>query len=77
MPACGNEGRRVGLGEEFVSSVEACLEGIRRWPTIYAVIYRDYHRSLVRRSPYAVFYEYSGATVTIYAAFDTSREPGK
>jgi hypothetical protein len=24
------EKRRVGLGEEFLSSVDACLEGIRR-----------------------------------------------
>ena len=24
------EGRRTGLGEEFLSSVDACMEGIRR-----------------------------------------------
>jgi hypothetical protein len=29
------EGRRVGLGEEFLSSVDACLESIRRRPEIY------------------------------------------
>ena len=46
------EGRRVGLGEEFVSSVEASVEGIRRWPGMYAVVYGDYRRSLVRRFPY-------------------------
>jgi hypothetical protein len=26
------EGRRTGLGEEFLSSVDACLESIRRRP---------------------------------------------
>ncbi len=26
------EGRRTGLGEEFLSCVEACLEAIRRTP---------------------------------------------
>ncbi|MGA2714009.1 MAG: hypothetical protein ABSG41_12955 [Bryobacteraceae bacterium] len=26
------EGRRSGLGEEFLSSVDACLESIRRRP---------------------------------------------
>jgi len=26
------ESRRNGLGEEFLSSVDACLEGIRRHP---------------------------------------------
>ena len=58
------EGRRAGLGEEFLSSVEACLESIRRWPEIYPVVYESYRRSLVRRFPYAVFYERSGAVVT-------------
>jgi hypothetical protein len=26
------EDRRAGLGEEFLTSVDACFEGIRRWP---------------------------------------------
>jgi hypothetical protein len=26
------ERRRIGLGEEFLSSIDACLEGIRRQP---------------------------------------------
>src|ERR1035438_8105643 len=29
------ENRRAGLGEEFLSSVDACLEGIRRRPEMY------------------------------------------
>ena len=29
------EGRRVGLGEEFLSSVDACIETIRRTPDMY------------------------------------------
>jgi hypothetical protein len=28
------EGRRAGLGEEFLSSVDACLEHIRRTPDV-------------------------------------------
>jgi len=32
---------------------------------------------LIRRFPYAVFYELSEATVTIYAVFHTSRDPSK
>jgi plasmid stabilization system protein ParE len=71
------EGRRSGLGEEFLSSVDACLESIRRRPEMYPVIYEDYRRSLIRRFPYAVFYEQSETTVTIYAVFHTSRDPDK
>ena len=71
------EGRRIGLGEEFLSSVEACLEGIRRWPEMYAVVHEGNRRALVRRFPYAVFYEYPESMVTIYGVFHTSRDPDK
>jgi plasmid stabilization system protein ParE len=71
------ESRRAGLGEEFLSSVEACLESVRRRPEMYPVVHEGYRRSLMRRFPYAVFYELSEATVTIYAAFHTSRNPDK
>ena len=71
------ESRRAGLGEEFMSSVDACLESIRRRPEMYPVVDEGYRRSLIRRFPYAVFYEQSEATVTIYAVFHTSRDPDK
>jgi hypothetical protein len=29
------ERRRIGLGEEFLSSVDACMEVIRRQPEMY------------------------------------------
>ena len=71
------EGRRMGLGEDFLSSVDACLESIRRRPEMYPVVHECYRRSLIRRFPYAVFYEPAEATVTIYAVFHTSRDPDK
>ena len=71
------ECRRAGLGEEFLSSVDACLEGIRRWLGMYAAIHEDFRRALIRRFPYTIFYEQLPATVTIYAVFHTSRDPDK
>lgn len=71
------EARRPGLGEEFLASVDACLEGIRRQPKMYSVVHEAYRRALIRRFPYAVFYEHSDAAVTVYAVFHTSREPNK
>src|ERR1035438_1352298 len=71
------EGRRAGLGEDFLSSVDACLESIRRRPEMCPVVHEGYRRSLIRRFPYAVFYEQSEATVAIYAVFHTSRDPDK
>lgn len=71
------EGRRTGLGEEFLSSADACLEGIRRWPEMYTVVHQTFRRALIRRFPYAVFYEHSDGKATIYAVFHTARSPEK
>ena len=45
------EGRWVGLGEEFLSCVDACIEAIRRTPEMHLVIHESYRRGLVRRFP--------------------------
>ena len=71
------EARRAGLGEEFLSCVEACIEAIRRMPEMHAVVHENYRRRLVRCFPYVVFYEYAAGTVTIYCVFHTSRDPDK
>lgn len=52
------EERRSGLGEDFLGSVDACVHTICRIPNSYPQVYKEYHRALVRRFPYAIFYEY-------------------
>lgn len=71
------EARRAGLGEEFLGCVEACIESIRRTPHLHASVHEGCRRALVRRFPYAVFYEHSEATTTVYAVFHISRDPDK
>jgi plasmid stabilization system protein ParE len=71
------EGRRLGLGEEFLGCVDACIQAIRRAPEMHSVVHETYRRALVRRFPYAIFYEHAGETVTIYSVFHTSRDPDK
>ena len=71
------ENLRIGLGEEFLSSVEACLETIRRTPDMYGFVHESYRRGLVRRFPFAVFYEYTKGRVTVYGLLHTSRDPDK
>lgn len=71
------ERRRAGLGEDFLSSVDACVESIRRQPEMYALVHDTYRRALTRRFPFAIFHEYAEVEVTIYAVFHTSRDPEK
>jgi len=63
------EGRRAGPGEEFLSSVDACLERIKRRPETYPVVHESYRRSLTRRFPYAMFYETSEAKLSFFPLF--------
>ena len=56
------ETQRPGLGEGFLGSVEAAFGLISRTPSIGSVVHDSYRRVLVRRFPYAVFYELAGDT---------------
>jgi plasmid stabilization system protein ParE len=44
---------------------------------MYPMVHENYRRGLVRRFPYAIFYESAGSVVTVWAVFHPSRNPGK
>jgi plasmid stabilization system protein ParE len=71
------ECQRAGLGEEFLNCVDACVQAICRTPEMHSKVYENYHRALVRRFPYAIFYEFAGSAVTVYAVFHAARDPAK
>ncbi|MFZ1747937.1 MAG: type II toxin-antitoxin system RelE/ParE family toxin [Nitrospirales bacterium] len=71
------ERRRIGLGEEFLNCVDACIEAICRTPQMYTTVFENYRRGLVRRFPYAIFYECIEDRVTVYSVFHTARDPEK
>ena len=71
------EGRRIGLGEEFLSCVDASIQAICRTPLMGRIIHENYRRVVLRRFPYVVFYEYADDTVTVYCVFHTSQDPEK
>ncbi len=57
--------------------MEAALESITRRPEMYPVVHESYRRALIRRFPYALFYEYDQDTAMVYAIFHTARDPQK
>lgn len=71
------EAKRAGRGEDFLSRVDACLQAIARVPQMHGLFHGNYRRALVRKFPYAVFYEYADDTVTVYCVFHTSQDPEK
>ena len=71
------EDRRPGLGEDFLSCVDACIQAVCRMPELNGKVHEDYRRGLVRRFPYAIYYEYAAGKVIVYGIFHTSRDPQK
>jgi plasmid stabilization system protein ParE len=71
------ETQRIGLGDDFLQRIDACVQGVLRQPEMYGIIHKGYRRALVRRFPYAIFYEYENNTVTVYGVFHTSVDPEK
>jgi len=71
------EERRSGLGSEFLNCIDAGIQRIRRMPTAFPIVHQEYRRLLVRRFPYAIFFEHDGSQIIIYCIFHTSRDPQK
>ena len=71
------EEREPGLGEEYVRSVEACLEMLTRHPHMFPPVIDSFRRALIRRFPYEIFYETSTEGLVVYSVFHCSQDPNK
>jgi len=71
------EDQRIGLGEDFLSCVDACFQRICRTPNGYEVVVKDYRRAILRRFPYVVFYTFSESHVTVYGIFHSAQDSEK
>ena len=68
------EERRTGLGEEFLSAVDACINAICRTPELHAILRETHRRAFVRRFPFAVYYDYLNNMVAVWAVLHTARD---
>ncbi len=71
------EDQALGLGMEFLRCLEATLLAVQRYPLMYPLVHESYHRALVRRFPYSVFYEVEGDQAIVYGIFHCSQDPIK
>ncbi|NQU21354.1 MAG: type II toxin-antitoxin system RelE/ParE family toxin [Candidatus Nealsonbacteria bacterium] len=69
------EDQRPGLGGEFIESVEAVIERIRRTPELPAVVYKEVRQALVRRFPYVVCYVFQEDQVDVVSVYHGHRDP--
>ena len=73
------EDQCLGLGMEFLRCVEAALLSIQRTPLIYPMVEETYRRALVRRFPFAIFFEIDDSEnlCIVYSVFHCSQDPEK
>lgn len=68
--------RRLGLGVDFVSQIEAAIERIRRSPHDFACIYGQFRFVVIRRFPYSIIYHANEIELVVISVFHHRREPG-
>ncbi|HXG03433.1 MAG TPA: type II toxin-antitoxin system RelE/ParE family toxin [Candidatus Binatia bacterium] len=67
--------RSLGLGAEFLRSVDACFEQIRRSPQRFQQVYKDVRRARIRRFPYIAYFVSTGTSIQIVACMHAKRDP--
>jgi plasmid stabilization system protein ParE len=67
--------QRENLDQEFMESIDDALSRIVRNPLLYPIVYRTLRRTVVRRFPFAVFYEVTADEIQVIAVFHSRRDP--
>ncbi|RVU33595.1 type II toxin-antitoxin system RelE/ParE family toxin [Rheinheimera riviphila] len=69
------QGKRPGLGDDFLLCVEEALQKIQRNPFIYREIYQDLRRISIHRFPYRILYFVQNHNVVVTAVFHARKAP--
>ncbi len=69
------EVQRPGLGEEFLTSVDATFDAIEQLPEVFGRVHGEVRRANVSRFPYAVFYRIEPRKVVVLTILHTARDP--
>jgi plasmid stabilization system protein ParE len=69
------EGESVGLGGEFVDSVEATARRIGSFPSAGSVVLPGVRRQFLARFPYVLYYRADDSGVVVVACLHVARGP--
>jgi plasmid stabilization system protein ParE len=67
--------QRADLDIEFMERIDDALSRIVSNPHMYPIVYRTLRRAVVRRFPFAVFYEVTADEIQVVAVFHSRRDP--
>ena len=63
------------LDLEFMQCVDEVLTQVVSNPHLFPVVYRNLRRAVVRRFPFAVFYEITANEIEVVSVFHSRRNP--
>lgn len=69
------ESQAVGLGQYFLDSLIADIDALALYAGLHPKPLAGLHRSLSKRLPFAIYYDFDGSTAIILAVLDCRRNP--
>jgi plasmid stabilization system protein ParE len=66
-----------GLGDDFLANLERAYKLIAENPAHYPVRFDSFRRILVKRFPYAIYFDYDDNTVFVHYVFHCAQNPDK
>lgn len=69
------EEQKAGLGAYFLESLYSDIESLRLYAGIHRLAYRDFHRMLSKRFPFAIYYKTASSIAYVHAVVDCRRSP--
>jgi len=69
------EAKSPGLGEEFLRMFYACVGEIPKNPLLWAKVYSEFRRRLLRRFPYAIYFMIKDDQIVVFGLFHCARDP--
>jgi toxin ParE1/3/4 len=63
------------LGEDFLVSVDDAISLVQRHPLAFRIVLRTFRRVLLRRFPYALFYQLTDDRIIVVAVLHQARDP--
>lgn len=71
------EKQKHGLGHEFLNSIEDSIEKINNNPNLYPKSHLSFHRCIIKRFPFSIYFTIEDEVVVIHSIFDNRLNPNK
>lgn len=71
------EGRKKGLGNRFLDTLENYMNRVQKYPEHYQIKRNPYREVFIKDFPYLIIFEIQERKVIVYAVFNTWRNPNQ